>query len=177
MRPLPHETTAPYLHRLAHAYQATTTDLLDALGITTTRPRSGASNAGTVEIRLNTAALQRLAALAHRPRPGPAESDLPPPPGHHSPTIRPVAGQAPAPDAAATATWQSLQPGHRAGSTPPMARPPSPRQATRWIMGPPTVCARTTSGSSRQTAPPDRRQPPATDRAEEPLIGSGVPAR
>ncbi|MFI6849661.1 hypothetical protein OG535_00260 [Kitasatospora sp. NBC_00085] len=38
---MPHKTTASYLRRLAYAYQVTTTDLLDALRITTTRPAPG----------------------------------------------------------------------------------------------------------------------------------------
>ncbi|MEV4449371.1 hypothetical protein [Streptomyces mirabilis] len=64
-----------------------------------------------------------------------------------------------------------LRPGRRRGATtPPMARPASPRQATRWIMATPTICARMTSSSSRHCsrAHPSSRQPQATSAPSRP---------
>ncbi|MFF7459388.1 TniQ family protein [Kitasatospora sp. NPDC008115] len=109
MRPIPHEATFSYLHRLAHAYQATTTDLLDALGITVTRPRTAGGDAGTAEIHLDIGAQQRLATLTRTP-PADLARALPNLTRHPTPARRsPNPGEESAPDAAATAAWQPLE--------------------------------------------------------------------
>jgi len=67
LRPLGHESTASYLHRLADTYQLTLPQLLDGLHIPTTgRPGSGAAT-GTTEIQLNDAAQHHLAAFSRIP--------------------------------------------------------------------------------------------------------------
>ncbi|WP_329587317.1 TniQ family protein [Kitasatospora sp. NBC_01250] len=67
MRPIPHESTASYLHRLAHAYRTTTVHLLDALGIALPHPSSSRAGAGTAELRLDTAAQHQLAVFTRTP--------------------------------------------------------------------------------------------------------------
>ncbi|MFF1909473.1 TniQ family protein [Kitasatospora sp. NPDC058218] len=69
MRPIPHESTASYVNRLAHAYRTTTAHLLDALGIALTHPSSSRAGdgAGTAELHLDTAAQHRLAVFARTP--------------------------------------------------------------------------------------------------------------
>ncbi|MGW5355217.1 TniQ family protein [Streptomyces sp. NPDC004031] len=63
VRPLPHEATASYTHRLATHYRLTLPHLLDGAGITL----NGSSSPPAAELRLNPAAHTALAALARIP--------------------------------------------------------------------------------------------------------------
>jgi hypothetical protein len=63
VRPLPHEATASYTHRLAGTYQLTLPQLLDGAGITL----NGNGTPPAAELRLNDAACSNLAALARIP--------------------------------------------------------------------------------------------------------------
>ncbi|MGW2402490.1 hypothetical protein ACWCYY_38690 [Kitasatospora sp. NPDC001664] len=67
MRPIPHESTASYLERLADAYRTTTAHLLDSLGIALTHPRNSRGGAAGSELRLDPAAQHRLAVFARTP--------------------------------------------------------------------------------------------------------------
>ena len=66
-RPLGHESTASYLHRLADTYQLTLPQFLDGLHITTTGRPGNSPATGTTESQLNTAAQHRLAAFSRIP--------------------------------------------------------------------------------------------------------------
>ncbi|WP_431675969.1 hypothetical protein [Kitasatospora sp. KL5] len=118
MRPIPHESTASYLDRLAHAYRTTTAHLLDGLGITLTHPRSSRGGAGTAELRLDTAAQQRLAVFARTPlrdlgRALPhLADDRTRPLSHHTGTSARSAAAPDAPPSPAGA-WQLLEPGEQ----------------------------------------------------------------
>ncbi|MEY9849745.1 hypothetical protein ABH940_006857 [Streptacidiphilus sp. BW17] len=61
------ESTASYLHRLAHAYRLTLPQLLDGLHITTRGRPANNPGTGTTEIRLTPAAQQHLATFTRTP--------------------------------------------------------------------------------------------------------------
>ena len=116
MRPIPHESTASYVNRLAHAYRTTTAHLLDAFGITLTHPRSSA--AGIAELHLDTAAQHQLAAFTRtslgdltRALPHLADDRTRP----LSPDVGTRAHRAATPDAPPppAGVWQPLQPGEQ----------------------------------------------------------------
>ncbi|MFF8919354.1 TniQ family protein [Streptomyces sp. NPDC015032] len=136
MRPLPHETTASYLNRLAHTYRTTTADLLDGLGITT-GTRTAPAAPGTAELHLDTTAQLRLAAFTRTPPDNLAQA-LPHLTNHPSARLRTpstnpgpagatVAGAAPR----ATAAWQPLEPGEQ----PVRACPACTRRHTQGATG------------------------------------------
>ena len=114
LRPLGHESTASYLHRLADTYQLTLPQLLDGLHITTTGRHGTSTATGTTEIQLNDAAQHRLAAFSriplahmHHARPHLAAGPS------HSPGAQPATG------AAAAGAWYPLEPYERPVQTCP----------------------------------------------------------
>ncbi len=127
VRPIPHESTASYLNRLAHAYQTTTAHLLDALDITLTNPRGSRGGAGTAELHLDTAAQHQLAAFTRTPLgiltralPHLADDRTRPLPHLADDRTRPLspdtgARRAATPDAPPppAGVWQPLQPGEQ----------------------------------------------------------------
>ncbi|WP_406292070.1 hypothetical protein [Embleya sp. NBC_00896] len=66
MAPLPYESTASWLGRVAATYRQSVPELLDGIGITTTGAR-GADDTDTTEIHLDDAARHRLAVFARVP--------------------------------------------------------------------------------------------------------------
>lgn len=119
VRPLPHEATASYLHRLADTYQTTTAALLDSLGITTTGTRTGPTTPGTAEVHLDTAARHRLATFTRTPlddltRALPHLTDHPATrPRSTSTGTGPNGATAADTAPRATAAWQPLEPGEQ----------------------------------------------------------------
>ncbi|MFH8387943.1 TniQ family protein [Kitasatospora sp. NPDC018058] len=69
IRPLPHETTASYLTRLAHAYRQNLPQLLDALAIAVDAQGKRLATVPGAELHPNRAAQVRIAALARIPHP------------------------------------------------------------------------------------------------------------
>jgi len=120
VRPIPHESTASYLERLADAYHTTTAHLLDSLGIALAHPRGSRGGAGTTELHLDPAAQHRLAAFTRTPledlkRALPRLADDRT--HHYSPSARTSAGARPA-DAAGepplpAGSWQRCEPGEQ----------------------------------------------------------------
>ncbi|MET9181878.1 TniQ family protein [Kitasatospora aureofaciens] len=69
VRPLPRETTASYLTRLAHAYRQNLPQLLDALTITVDTHGKRLATMPGAELHPNHAAQVRIATLARTPHP------------------------------------------------------------------------------------------------------------
>ncbi|MFE2463642.1 TniQ family protein [Streptomyces sp. NPDC059402] len=161
VRPLPRETAASYLTRLAAAYHLSPAHLLDGLHITTTGTPAAPH---TTELHYSCEAARRLAAFTRIP---PAHLD-------RALTRRPPpAAIATAPTA--TAHWQPLAPAVQplpACTTCTLRRPPHRAAPTAWIHPAPgqpraMICTRHQQASSdpRQRVPLDIRALPELTHA------------